>query len=73
LGLGAIGKQLSKIVRGFDMNIIAYDPYPDEKFAKENNITLMGLDELLKQADFISLHLPKNPRPPTLSRTASFP
>ena len=62
IGLGQIGKQLSKIVNGFDMNIIAYDPYPNEQFAKENNIRLVGLDELLTQSDFISLHLPKNPQ-----------
>ena len=62
IGLGLIGKQLSRIVKGFDMNIIAYDPYPDVQFAKENNIRLVELDELLTKSDFISLHLPKSPQ-----------
>jgi D-3-phosphoglycerate dehydrogenase len=60
IGLGSIGKQLIKITRGFDMKSIAYDPYPDEQYAKENGIDLMSFDELLKRSDYISVHVPYN-------------
>src|SRR5690625_5250444 len=61
IGVGQIGKTVVKRLKGFDMNILAYDLHRDNKFAKENNMTYVEqLDELLKKADFISLHLPLN-------------
>lgn len=60
IGLGIIGKQLAKIVSGFDMKIIAYDPVVDEEFAKAHSITYVSLEELIKTSDYISLHLPLN-------------
>jgi D-3-phosphoglycerate dehydrogenase len=56
VGLGLIGKQLVKIVRGFDMKIIAFDKIRDEKFAAEHNVTYVELDELVKTSDYISIH-----------------
>jgi D-3-phosphoglycerate dehydrogenase len=61
LGLGAIGKQLALRLAGFGCRILAYDPYPDAEFARLNHIELVSLDELLTQADFVSLHLPVLP------------
>ena len=58
VGLGAIGKGVAKRARGFNMEILAYDPYVDKTFAAENNVTYVDLDYLLKSSDFISLHLP---------------
>jgi len=55
--LGTIGKQLVKILRGFNLNIFAYDLYQDESFAKKFNILYVELDELLQKSDIISLHL----------------
>lgn len=72
LGFGAIGKQLAKISKGFDMNILAYDLYPDEKYAKENGITYVSFEDLLKNADFISLHLPKTPETVNIISTEEF-
>jgi D-3-phosphoglycerate dehydrogenase len=60
IGLGAIGKQLAKIVSGFDMKILAYDVFKDEKYAAENNIKYVTLEDLLKTSDFVSLHIPLN-------------
>lgn len=61
IGVGQIGKTVVKRLKGFDMNILAYDLHRDDKFAKENNMTYIEqLDELLKKSDFISLHLPLN-------------
>jgi D-3-phosphoglycerate dehydrogenase len=61
LGLGAIGKQLSRRLSGFDCQILAYDPFADMEFAAKNNIKILSIDEIISQADFVSLHLPLLP------------
>jgi len=61
LGLGAIGKQLARRLSGFDCKIVAYDPFADAAFAKDNHIELASMDEVIGQADFVSLHLPLLP------------
>ena len=58
IGLGKIARELAKILRGFGMNVVAYDPYPDRQFAEEQRISLVTLDELYAQSDIISLHCP---------------
>ena len=58
VGLGRIAKELAKILHGFGMNILAYDLYPDEAFAKEYNVKMVTLDELYEGSDIISLHCP---------------
>jgi D-3-phosphoglycerate dehydrogenase / 2-oxoglutarate reductase len=57
VGMGNIGKQLVKLLSGFNLNIIAHDLYQDKIFAKENNIQYVKLTDLLKQSDILSLHL----------------
>ncbi|MGF3052902.1 phosphoglycerate dehydrogenase [Microbacterium sp. YY-03] len=57
LGLGSIGKAVATIAAGFGMKVIAYDPYFDEAFAAANNIARAELDDVLAQADFVTLHL----------------
>jgi D-3-phosphoglycerate dehydrogenase len=61
LGLGAIGKQLVRRLCGFDCNILAYDPCADTEFAKNNNVEIMPMNEVIMKADFVSLHLPLLP------------
>lgn len=58
IGMGKIAKELVKILRGFGMNVLAYDLYPDEQFAKEHQVKIVTLDELYEQSDIISLHCP---------------
>jgi D-lactate dehydrogenase len=58
IGMGKIAKELIKILRGFGMNVLAYDLYPDEQFAKEHQVKIVTLDELYEQSDIISLHCP---------------
>lgn len=58
IGTGKIAKILIKILKGFGMNIVAYDLYPDYAFSEEQGITYTTLDELYKQSDIISLHCP---------------
>jgi D-3-phosphoglycerate dehydrogenase len=58
LGLGAIGKQLARRLAGFDCRILAHDPFADAEFARDHQIGLAGLDEVVSESDFVSLHLP---------------
>lgn len=58
IGTGRIAKILITILKGFGLNILAYDLYPDTTFAQENDIKYVTLDELYKEADIISLHCP---------------
>lgn len=58
IGTGKIAKILIKILRGFGMNILAYDIYPDEDFACENQVVYTTLDEIYHNSDIISLHVP---------------
>lgn len=63
VGLGNIGKAVSKRARGFDMKVIAYDQYRDEAFAAEHGVDYVdSLEELLQTSDFVSLHLPLTER-----------
>lgn len=54
IGTGKIGRILIDICKGFGMNVIAYDLYPD----KDSGITYVSLDELYERSDIISLHCP---------------
>ncbi|MDD2525561.1 MAG: 2-hydroxyacid dehydrogenase [Bacteroidales bacterium] len=58
IGTGRIAKVLIQILKGFGMNVLAYDLHQDEAFAKEHNITYVTLDQLYKESDIISLHCP---------------
>ena len=58
LGLGSIGRQVARRLAGFDCRILAYDPRPDEDFARSQGVQLLPLEEVLAQADILSLHLP---------------
>ncbi|MDO8752003.1 MAG: NAD(P)-dependent oxidoreductase [Candidatus Wolfebacteria bacterium] len=60
VGTGRIGKEVIKIARGFDMNIIAFDVIKDEEYAKKMNYTYVPLETLLKQSDVVTLHCPLN-------------
>ena len=57
-GLGAIGRHVVERAKGFDMRVIAYDPYWPEEFARENSIVRADPETIFREADFISLHLP---------------
>ncbi|MBW8381033.1 MAG: phosphoglycerate dehydrogenase [Youngiibacter sp.] len=60
MGLGAIGKNVAQRAKGFSMKVLAYDPFMDEEYAKSNDIIPSDLDELIRNSDVISLHLPLN-------------
>ena len=58
IGTGKIAKILIRLLKGFGMRILAYDLYPDMKFAEEEGISYVSLDELYRESDIISLHCP---------------
>ena len=59
VGTGNIGKLLAKYAKAFDMQVIGYDPFIDEKAMKKDGIKKIDeLSKLLEKADFISLHIP---------------
>ena len=60
IGLGKIGREVIERCRSFGMKIIGYDPFINQDLFSEGNITIMDLDDLVKQSDFISLHIPLN-------------
>jgi D-lactate dehydrogenase len=58
IGTGRIGKALIKILRGFEMNVLAYDKYEDEEYASQLDFKYVSLDELFSRSDIISLNCP---------------
>ena len=74
VGLGAVGKAVAKRAAGFSMEIIAYDPFMNMQYAKENNIRVCTLDEVIQNSDFISLHIPFSEETKNMinARTISF-
>jgi len=60
IGLGKIGKQVVKRAKGFEMNILVFDIVEDKKFAQKFGIKYVNLEELLRKADYITIHIPLN-------------
>ncbi|MGH7140220.1 MAG: phosphoglycerate dehydrogenase [Pirellulales bacterium] len=58
VGLGRIGQAVVPRAIGLGLTVIAYDPMPNEAFAGLHGVRLCSLDELLAEADVVSLHLP---------------
>jgi D-lactate dehydrogenase len=61
VGTGAIGRNVCEIARGIGMNVVAYDVSPDETFAVNLGMRYAALDEVLAQADIVTLHVPSIP------------
>lgn len=58
IGTGKIGKTFIKIMKGFGVNILAYDIFKDENSSRELDFKYVELEELLEKSDIISLHCP---------------
>ncbi|MFB6181060.1 MAG: NAD(P)-dependent oxidoreductase [Candidatus Nanohalobium sp.] len=58
IGTGSIGQKVIKMANGFDMEVIASDPYPDREAAEELGYMYVSKDDLLEKADIITLHCP---------------
>ncbi|HYJ66269.1 MAG TPA: phosphoglycerate dehydrogenase [Nocardioidaceae bacterium] len=61
VGLGRIGVLAAQRLSAFGMKVIAYDPYVQAGRAAQMGVRLVGLDDLLAESDFITVHLPKTP------------
>jgi len=61
VGLGQIGKKVAQRGVGFNMKVLAYDVFKDYEFAKKWGIQYLSLDDVLAQADYISMHVPLSP------------
>src|SRR5580698_3106827 len=61
VGLGRIGALVAQRALAFGMRLCAYDPYVSADRARHMGVELMPLDELVAEADFITIHLPKTP------------
>ncbi len=59
VGLGRIGVLVAQRLSAFGMNVIAYDPYVQAGRAAQMGVRMLTLEELLDEADFISVHLPR--------------
>jgi len=61
IGLGQIGAAVASLAKAFEMRVVAYDPYVSSLLAGEQAVKLVSLEEVLKAADFISLHASSTP------------
>lgn len=56
IGFGRIGRLVARRAQAFGMDVVAYDPFVSEEIGREMNVTLLDMEDLLAQADYISLH-----------------
>ena len=59
VGLGRIGKLVADRAKAFGMRLVAYDPFVSADRARQMGVELLTLDQLVAEADFITIHLPK--------------
>jgi D-lactate dehydrogenase len=62
IGVGKIGQNVVKIGRGFGMKVLGVDAFQDSKMAKKLGFEYVDLETCLKRADFVTLHVPANPK-----------
>jgi D-3-phosphoglycerate dehydrogenase len=58
VGLGRIGRVVASRARGFDMKVVAYDPFTTPEQAREADVELLPLEEVCARADFVTVHTP---------------
>lgn len=61
VGFGRIGRLVAERAQAFGMEVIAYDPYVSEETGRELGVTLVDMDDLLAQSDYITLHTASTP------------
>lgn len=60
IGLGRIGRMTAKMFKNLGNSVFGYDIYPDEEWAKKNEIELLNFNDLLKISDILTVHVPAN-------------
>lgn len=61
VGLGRIGRAVVPRIKGLQMKVIAYEPFPNKEFVAANDIELCELDEIFRRSDVVSLHSISSP------------
>jgi len=61
VGIGNIGAELFRLVKPFDMKLIAHDPFADRKLAAELGVELVSLEDVFRRADIVSVSCPLSP------------
>ncbi len=56
LGLGKVGKEVAQCAQGLGLQVIAFDPYVASEQAEQLGVTMLDMEDVLKQADFVTLH-----------------
>ena len=72
VGIGRVGAIVADRAQGLKMHVVAYDPFISHEAAGNMGITLVSLDELLKQSDFITVHTPMTKETRGIINTAAF-
>jgi len=72
LGLGRIGKKVVKFLQPFNVKVIAFDISQDEDFNNKNNIEMVSFEELLRESDIVTIHLPYNDKTKYIVNKNSF-
>mgnify|MGYP000492243395 CR=1 FL=1 len=72
IGLGRIGSLVAERLRGFGASLIGYDPYVTPARAEQMGVELVSLEDAMKRADFITIHIPKTPETTGMIGEAQF-
>ena len=56
IGLGKVGKEVASRAQGLEMQVIAFDPYVSQEHARQLGVTMMSMEDVLQQSDFVTLH-----------------
>jgi D-3-phosphoglycerate dehydrogenase len=62
VGFGRVAQEVVQRAQGLGMRVLAYDPYVTADYAAHRGVTLVDLDKLLAQADFVTIHVPLTPQ-----------
>lgn len=72
IGMGRIGSQVVNRCKAFEMSVMAYDPYLPQEVANQMSVELTDLETVLKNSDFITIHVPLTPETKHLISTEEF-
>ncbi len=72
VGFGKIGRKVASVFQRMGMRILVYDPFLSAQMAEELKVESVSIDQVLEDADFITLHAPKTPETENLLNAAAF-